>query len=133
VRLSDARGKLVCWTDRPLKRVKVNLRTPIGSNALHDEETALRDKLELDPAICWQAIYSRDRRFDGRVFAGVLTTGVYCRPVCPVPLRKPANVRWYPSAASAPASDLAVDVALTPRPARRHGWGRQRWFLEPLN
>jgi methylphosphotriester-DNA--protein-cysteine methyltransferase len=99
------------WTDRRLKPVAENLRTPIGSNALHDEETALRDKLELDPAICWQAIYSRDRRFDGRVFAGVLTTGVYCRPVCPVPLRKPANVRWYPSAASAEAAGF--------RPCRR--------------
>jgi AraC family transcriptional regulator, regulatory protein of adaptative response / DNA-3-methyladenine glycosylase II len=99
------------WTDRPLKRVAVNLPTPIGSNALHEEETALRDKLELDPAICWQAVYSRDRRFDGRVFAGVLTTGVYCRPVCPVPLRKPVNVRWYPSAASAEAAGF--------RPCRR--------------
>jgi AraC family transcriptional regulator, regulatory protein of adaptative response / DNA-3-methyladenine glycosylase II len=98
-------------TDRPLKRVVVNLRTPIGSNALHGEETAFRDKPELDPAICWQAIYSRDRRFDGRIFAGVLTTGVYCRPICPVPLRKPANVRWYPSAASAEAAGF--------RPCRR--------------
>ena len=98
-------------TDRPFKRMAVNLRTPIGSNALHGEETAFRDKPELDPAICWQAIYSRDRRFDGRVFAGVLTTGVYCRPICPVPLRKPANVRWYPSAASAEAAGF--------RPCRR--------------
>jgi methylphosphotriester-DNA--protein-cysteine methyltransferase len=29
---------------------------------------------------------------------------MYCRPVCPVPLNKPANVRWYPSAASAEAA-----------------------------
>jgi AraC family transcriptional regulator of adaptative response / DNA-3-methyladenine glycosylase II len=98
-------------TGWPLKRVAVKLRTPIGSNALHGEEGASRDKPELDPAICWQAIYSRDRRFDGRVFAGVLTTGVYCRPICPVPLRKPANVRWYPSAASAEAAGF--------RPCRR--------------
>lgn len=26
--------------------------------------------LELDPAFCWQAVYSRDPRFDGRFFAG---------------------------------------------------------------
>jgi AraC family transcriptional regulator of adaptative response / DNA-3-methyladenine glycosylase II len=98
-------------TDRPLKRVAVNLRAPVRSNALHAEETAFRDKPDIDPAICWQAIYSRDLRFDGRVFAGVLTTGVYCRPICPVPLRKPANVRWYPSAASAEAAGF--------RPCRR--------------
>ena len=62
------------------------------------------EALELDPAICWQAIYSRDRRFDGRFFAGVRTTRIYCRPICPVPLRKPENVQWFASAASAEAA-----------------------------
>ena len=66
---------------------------------------------ELDPAICWQAIRSRDSRFDGRFFAGVRTTRVYCRPICPVPLRKPDNVRWFPTAASAEAAGY--------RPCRR--------------
>lgn len=65
----------------------------------------------LDPAICWQAIYSRDQRFDGRFFAGVQTTRVYCRPICPVPLRKPENVRWFASAAAAEAAGF--------RPCRR--------------
>jgi len=59
---------------------------------------------ELDPATCWQAMYTRDRRFDGRFFAGVHTTRIYCRPICPVPLRKPENVRWFRSAASAEAA-----------------------------
>jgi AraC family transcriptional regulator, regulatory protein of adaptative response / methylated-DNA-[protein]-cysteine methyltransferase len=58
----------------------------------------------LDPVTCWQAIYSRDRRFDGRFFAGVRTTRIYCRPICPVPLRKPENVQWFRSAASAEAA-----------------------------
>jgi methylphosphotriester-DNA--protein-cysteine methyltransferase len=98
-------------TDRPSKRVALNLRALSGSDAPHVEQPAFRDKPDLDPAICWQAIYSRDRRFDGRVFAGVLTTGVYCRPICPVPLRKPANVRWYRSAAPAEAAGF--------RPCRR--------------
>ncbi|MDP6096666.1 MAG: Ada metal-binding domain-containing protein, partial [Gammaproteobacteria bacterium] len=31
---------------------------------------------------------SRDARFDGRFFIGVLTTGIYCRPVCPVRVPK---------------------------------------------
>ena len=30
-------------------------------------------------------------------------------------------------------SGLAVDVALIPRPARRHGWERQRWSRARLN
>jgi AraC family transcriptional regulator, regulatory protein of adaptative response / DNA-3-methyladenine glycosylase II len=67
-------------------------------------KTATNDVSGLDPAICWQAMQSRDRRFDGRFFAGVLTTRVYCRPICPVPLRNPENVRWFPSAASAEAA-----------------------------
>jgi AraC family transcriptional regulator of adaptative response / DNA-3-methyladenine glycosylase II len=66
---------------------------------------------EFDPAICWQAISARDRRFDGRFFAGVITTKVYCRPICPIPLRKPENVKWFPSAASAQAQGF--------RPCRR--------------
>jgi AraC family transcriptional regulator of adaptative response / DNA-3-methyladenine glycosylase II len=57
--------------------------------------------LELDPAFCWQAVYSRDRRFDGRFFAGTVTTGVYCRSICPVSFGQPNNVRWFESAAAA--------------------------------
>ena len=68
-------------------------------------------EIELDPAICWQAMSARDRRFDGRFFAGVVTTKVYCRPICPIPLRKPENVTWFPSASSAEANGF--------RPCRR--------------
>ena len=44
---------------------------------------------------------SRDPRFDGRFFVGVLTTGIYCRPICPVRIPKKENVQLYRSAASA--------------------------------
>ncbi len=98
-------------TDNRWERVATSVRAPDDSSALNGEASAFRDRLEIDPAMCWQAIYSRDRRFDGRFFAGVLTTGVYCRPICPVPLRKPANVQWYPSAAAAEAAGF--------RPCRR--------------
>jgi methylated-DNA-[protein]-cysteine S-methyltransferase len=47
-----------------------------------------------------EAFEARDAELDGRVFAAVTTTGVYCRPPCPGrPKRE--NVRFYPSAASA--------------------------------
>ncbi len=42
----------------------------------------------------------RDPRFDGRFFIGVLTTGIYCRPICPVRIPKKENVQLYRSAAS---------------------------------
>ena len=35
---------------------------------------------------------SRDPRFDGRFFVGVLTTGIYCRPICPVRIPKKENI-----------------------------------------
>ncbi len=57
--------------------------------------------MELDRTVCDRASRSRDPRFDGRFFMGVTTTGVYCRPVCPAPLPKHQNVRYFPSAAAA--------------------------------
>src|SRR5262245_44394752 len=55
----------------------------------------------LSPAICDRARLARDRRFDGRFFTGVVTTGVYCRPVCPVKPARSKNVRFFPTAAAA--------------------------------
>jgi len=59
---------------------------------------------DLQPDVCWEAAYSRDARFDGRFFAGAVTTGVYCRSTCPVPFAKPGNITWYASAAAAEAA-----------------------------
>src|SRR4249919_384356 len=58
----------------------------------------------IDPRICEQARLSRDRRFDGLFFTAVTSTGIFCRPVCPAPSPKPANVRYYPNAAAASAA-----------------------------
>jgi AraC family transcriptional regulator of adaptative response / DNA-3-methyladenine glycosylase II len=55
----------------------------------------------LSAEICWQAIYSRDPRFDGRFFAGATTTGLYCRNVCPVPFARPKNIVLFACAAAA--------------------------------
>lgn len=57
--------------------------------------------MKLDHQICYSAIKSRDARFDGRFFAAVLTTGIYCRPVCPALTPRPENVRFLTSAAAA--------------------------------
>ncbi len=55
----------------------------------------------MDRESCLAAFLGRDRRFAGRFYAGVTTTGVYCRPGCPAPLPRPSNVRFYPCAAAA--------------------------------
>jgi len=60
--------------------------------------------MEIDPARCYRAALSKDRRFDGRFFTGVVTTGIYCRPVCPVVPPKFENMRFYACAAAAEAA-----------------------------
>ena len=55
----------------------------------------------LDVRECEAARVGRDRRYDGRFFSGVKTTGVYCRPVCPVRPARGCNVTFFPSAAAA--------------------------------
>lgn len=55
----------------------------------------------LDFAECDRARVGRDHDYDGRFFTGVRTTGIYCRPVCPVRPAQTRNVEYFPSAAAA--------------------------------
>ena len=50
---------------------------------------------------CYRAVQSRDSRFDGWFVTAVLTTGIYCRPSCPVRLPLARNVSFHPTAAAA--------------------------------
>src|SRR3546814_11622934 len=56
---------------------------------------------QLDPEACYRVLQTRDPRFDGRLFVGVTSTGIYCRPICPARTPKFENCRFYPSAAAA--------------------------------
>ncbi|WGL17717.1 AlkA N-terminal domain-containing protein [Microbulbifer bruguierae] len=60
--------------------------------------------MQPDPVICHSARLARDRRFDGRFYTAVKTTGIFCRPVCPArpPLEK--NVEYFVTAAEAAAA-----------------------------
>jgi AraC family transcriptional regulator, regulatory protein of adaptative response / methylated-DNA-[protein]-cysteine methyltransferase len=55
----------------------------------------------LDPRTCDRARLARDPRFDGRFYTGVLTTRIYCRPICPVRPAKSRNVVFFATAAAA--------------------------------
>jgi AraC family transcriptional regulator of adaptative response / DNA-3-methyladenine glycosylase II len=57
-----------------------------------------------DAEACYRVISSRDSRWDGRLYVGVLSTGVYCRPSCPARTPRQQNCRFYPSAAAAVAA-----------------------------
>lgn len=55
----------------------------------------------LDRDACYRALQTRDARFDGRLFVGVTSTGIYCRPVCPARTPYFENCCFYGSAAAA--------------------------------
>ena len=52
----------------------------------------------------WLALKARDARFDGRLFVGVTSTGVYCRPVCRVRTPRRENCRFFDTRAQAEAA-----------------------------
>lgn len=56
---------------------------------MHDEESR------------YEAVCSRDARFDGEFFFAVATTGIYCRPSCPATTPRRRNVRFFATAAAA--------------------------------
>jgi AraC family transcriptional regulator, regulatory protein of adaptative response / DNA-3-methyladenine glycosylase II len=55
---------------------------------------------------CYRFMRSRDPRYDGYFFVGVLSTGIYCRPSCPARLPKRRNIRLFQSAAAAQEAGL---------------------------
>ncbi len=60
--------------------------------------------MSLNQDQCYQAVVTRDPRFDGRFFVAVQSTHIYCRPICRVktPMRK--NCRFFANAAAAEAA-----------------------------
>lgn len=57
--------------------------------------------MDLDHDAHYRAILIRDRRFDGRLFVCVKTTGIYCRPICPARTPKSENILFVQTAAAA--------------------------------
>lgn len=57
--------------------------------------------MTLHPDAAYLALKARDARFDGRLFVGVTSTGIYCRPICRVRTPKRENCRFYANAAGA--------------------------------
>jgi AraC family transcriptional regulator, regulatory protein of adaptative response / DNA-3-methyladenine glycosylase II len=55
----------------------------------------------LDHNSCYEALVARDPRFDGVLYVGVTTTGVYCRPVCPARTPRRDRCRFFANAAAA--------------------------------
>ncbi len=76
----------------------------------------------LDAGAAYDAIVSRDRRFDGRLWFGVTSTGIYCRPVCPAQTPLRANVRFFAVPAAAVSAGFRACKRCRPdsAPGSRH-------------
>lgn len=69
--------------------------------------------------ICHAACDAKDRRFDGRFYVGVKSTGIYCRCICSARQVKRANRTFWASAAAAEAAGFRP--CLLCRPERAPG------------
>lgn len=58
----------------------------------------------LDFDACYRAIAGRESRWDGRIYLGVASTGIYCRPSCPARKPLPENCRFFSTAAACVAA-----------------------------
>lgn len=74
----------------------------------------VRDRASSDEQ-AWAAVLARDGRLDGRLFYGVASTGVYCRPSCPSrrPLRR--NARFFDATADAERAGYRPCLRCDPR------------------
>ncbi|MFZ4480995.1 MAG: DNA-3-methyladenine glycosylase 2 family protein [Rhodoferax sp.] len=66
------------------------------------------------------ALKARDSRFDGLFFAGVTSTGIYCRPVCRVRTPKRENCRFFAQPAQAEKAGFRPCLRCRPELAPRH-------------
>lgn len=72
--------------------------------------TATADAAPALPALAetdagrYQVLIARDARYDGRLYVGVSSTGVYCRPICRVRTPQARNCRFFTTAAQAEAA-----------------------------
>lgn len=73
----------------------------------------------LPPDAAYTALQARDARFDGRLFVGVTSTGIYCRPVCRVRLPRRENCRFFSTAAQAEAERFRPCMKCRPELAPR--------------
>ncbi|UUX97158.1 Ada metal-binding domain-containing protein [Aquabacterium sp. J223] len=75
-----------------------------------------------DDSAAYQALCARDARFDGRLFVGVTSTGVYCRPVCRVRTPRLTHCRFFGHAAAAEAAGFRPCLRCRPERAPGRTW-----------
>ena len=75
----------------------------------------------LSPDETWAIILKRDPRFDGQIFYGVRSTGIYCRPSCPSRRPRREQVTFF----SGP--DTAEQAGFRPDQEQAYRGARAAW------
>ena len=76
--------------------------------------------MPIDRLDALRAVRARDGSADGRIFVGVVTTGVFCRPTCPGLVRaKDENLRFHDDAEAARHAGLRPCLRCHPEHAPR--------------
>ncbi len=101
--------------------------------------------LPIDEDACYRALCAHDARFDGRFFTAVVSTGIYCRPVCRVRTPRREHCRFFAHAAQAERAGFRPCLRCRPElaPLERH-WSTEdasailaaqatRWLDDPQN
>ncbi len=65
------------------------------------EQERLPRMKKLDEDRCWQAVITRDSRYNGVFVYAVRSTGIYCRPSCPARRPRLSQAAFFPSAGAA--------------------------------
>src|SRR5512141_266966 len=63
----------------------------------------------------WQAVRSKDGKFDGAFYFGVRTTGIFCRPSCSSKTPKRENVSYFADPAAAEAAGFRPCLRCKPK------------------
>jgi AraC family transcriptional regulator of adaptative response/methylated-DNA-[protein]-cysteine methyltransferase len=79
-----------------------------------DRSMAVNDATAISDEEAFAAFDRRDRIWDGRIFGGVKTTGIYCRPSCPARRPKRENVEFFTNVADARAAGYRACLRCLP-------------------
>src|SRR5205814_8739953 len=95
----EERGTAICWT--PAQSVMILVaQQRAGMRAIMKFQAGVED-IPMNEAIAWESVLQRDISADERLFYGVRTTGIYCRPSCPSRKPKRDNVAFFSSVEAA--------------------------------
>ncbi len=88
---------------------------PLEVRVMNQEQDIFEELQAMDEETRWQAVRTRDARFNGIFFYGVRSTGIYCKPSCSS--RRPGReqVRFFDSCEAAEGDGFRACLRCRPR------------------